>query len=608
MPRLSEVAHRERAADMVIAPRDYQDECLTAIRDAFDGGVWSQAIVLPTGSGKTVIFALLIARLSDFLDRFPWFRQRVLVIAHRDALIEQAARKIRAANPSLSVEVEKGDQVATPMADIVVASMQTLAPRGCARLQQMNPDRFRIVIVDEAHHVPSTSYQDVLRVLGLVPPASLLPGKGDDLHAGRERVAAWRRTVTTDRLLLGFTATAARADAVGLEWTFQQVVYEKSLRWMIERGYLVPPVGYLVPTDVNLDTVKTLGGDFNVHSLSAICNTPARNRELLAAWAHRAKDRKTIGFTIDIRHARDLADLWRAHGIAAEMVSGELTVDDQRAAQSRFASGATRVLMNAQLLTEGYDEPSIDCVLLAKPTKSHGLFVQMLGRGLRLYDGKRDCLVLDAADNSTRHSLVNLGDIFGLPPHFDAHGTSIVTAAIEFERLSEDYPGLDLSDASTIEEMQKRVRHIDLWNVRRSAVAAEYASMNWIKDPRGVFHLSVPRLNAVTNQLETKAGDTLSIAEDTLGGYRIHLRSAGTVEPLGMVDDLAGAFARAERWVSLYRPHVVAMKAKDAPWRERLPTTKQLEALARMRCPVVPRTRGEASDLFDTFLARKSHA
>lgn len=608
--------------------RDYQHETGTAARAAFDAGIWSQMVVLPTGAGKTVIFSRLSSYFRDWLDSFSWINSRMLVIAHRDELIDQAATKIREANPDLNVEIEQSDRVASPMADIVVASIQTLAARGCKRLLTMNPNRFRVIVVDEAHHAAAESYQSVFRLLSLIPPVEMLPSRNasaDSVAKSRADVRAWRLANPPGRLVIGFTATPSRADAIGLEWTFQQVVYEKSLLWMIERGYLVPPRGFLIDTDVNLDIVKTIGGDWQTAGLASVVNTPEINRKIVHAWAHlahvdttpkgrgfRAIDlgagnfRRSLFFGVDVQHTRDLAAALRSIGVRADSVAG--SDDDRDLKIARIRSGELDALVNCQLLTEGVDIPEVSCVGIARPTQSQALYMQIVGRGLRLFDGKSDALILDCVGISRKHSLVTLGDLFGLPPRFDLDGENAVQAAIEVERIRDDYPSLDL-DGGSLGEIRKRINKIDLWNHRESKIVGEYASLKWIEDNASRYHLPVPQL-LDGGKLDHGSKERIYIERDALDAWRVSVRGAADHSdfPIAMADDIASAFLKGEKWISMNRHHLVAMKAKDAPWRDRPPTTKQLDALKRMKCPIVPMTRGQASDLFDSFMAKKKPA
>lgn len=355
--------------------RDYQIEALEAVHAAMRAGVWSQVLVLPTGSGKTYVLAHLPIVFRDWFEAHG--RGRMLILAHREELLQQAATHLAEINPSLRVGVEQGASRSGPFDDMVIASVQTLTAAGGRRLHALNAADFKIIVVDEAHHTPAITYQKVLRHFDVLPPESLQPKKGataEAYAAARLALQQWWQAAPSQKLLLGVTATPNRSDGVGLEWSYQTLVYERSLRWMIERNYLVPPRGYLVETRTDLDDVHTVAGDFNIGELADAVNTPARNDLAVQAWRARARDRAgrvrpTLAFTADVQHAHDVAAAFLAHGVNAAAASG-----DDRAAVQAFRRGALDVIASAQLLTEGFDHPPAACALMMRPTKSQTLY------------------------------------------------------------------------------------------------------------------------------------------------------------------------------------------------------------------------------------------
>jgi ATP-dependent helicase IRC3 len=589
--------------------RDYQFEAGTETAKAYAAGIWSQLLVLPTGAGKTVVFSRLPSFLSSSIGQLNFVRNRMLIVAHREELLTQARAKLAAAHPGLAVEIEQGEYEATPMAEIVIASIATLAARGFRRLDRLGADTFKIIVIDEAHHATADTYQGLLARLGLIPPAALLPtGKDPDaLHAARARVQEWRRAYHPDKLLLGVTATPSRADAAGLEWTFEQVTYEKSLRYMIERGYLVPPVGYAVDTGIDLDTVKVIGGDFQQKGLAAIVNTPERNAAIVRAWHEHAAGASTLVFGVDVQHAKDLAAMYAGHGITALALDGTSTPEDRAAGLERFRAGELRVLTNCGLFTEGTDLPMIGCVVMARPTKSATLFSQMIGRGLRLFAGKTRCVVIDGVDNSTRHSLVTLGDLFGLPSRFNLKGADAARTAAWLEQVRVEQPALDLDGVRSIADVKARIRAIDLFTPKQSPLVRDYAAMTWIADGTTAFHLPItgPR---IADEAPPRLG-RLTVSQGTLGDWRVYVEAPnGLVSSLAICDDIADAFARGEKWIALHHPHTATLHDKHAEWRQRPPTAKQITKLQEWGVETLPKTRGEASDLMTAFIQGKGQS
>lgn len=604
----------EDSEPVAVAPtlelRDYQRAAHAAISESFLQGVWSQIVVLPTGSGKTVVFARLRqSALSQWLSSFPARQRKILVIAHRQELIEQAAKSFLLADPSLNVGIEKAERRALPMDDVVIGSIQTLQG---ARLKAINPSDYRVVIIDEAHHAAADSYQNLLRHFELVPPEALRPkAKADDFAEARAACQEWWAANNPNRLLLGVTATPARGDAIGLEWTFQRVVFEQTLRRMIENGYLAALRGIIVNTALSLDGIKMVAGDFNQAQLAEAVNTPARNLALVSAWAAECRERKTLAFTVDIQHARDLAAAHASLGlIGGDWISGD--DPDREIKLKRYARGELRFLANAQLLTEGFDDPETSCVLIAKPTKSQATYIQMVGRGTRRADGKADCVVIDGVDVSKRHSLTTLGDLFGLPARFDLRGKEALQTLQEIERLQEAAPGLEIPAGATIDSVRRLIETVDLWQVRESERVTRWATLRWVEDSATRLHLPLPAFNDESGAMESSARqampERIELQEDVLGGWSITRIIGGAKDPIGMVERLDDAIRKAESWVRANRPRVAEMQNRGAAWTGRKASDKQRAFLKKIKAPIWNKpdlTRGEAAVILDQWFARK---
>jgi ATP-dependent helicase IRC3 len=604
--------------------RDYQEEALSAVGDAFARDCWSQVIVLPTGGGKTVVFAHLTQQpmIRMWLDTFHERQQKVLVLAHREELLDQAADKIQHYNPDLRIGIEQGNRHFTPMDDVVIASIPTLVAQDCRRLREFNPKDFRIVVVDEAHHAPAETYQMVLSYFDLLPvdfePGTDKIDNAEAVTAAREQMSNWWKDHYPNRLLLGVTATPNRGDAIGLEWTFNELVYERTIRWMVQHGYLCPPVGYLVETNIDLDQVKTVAGDFNVGQLAKAVNTPERNEAAVAGWQEYCADRSTIAFCADVQHAKDLHAAFRARDISACWVSGdgagagdvELTRDE---AIDGYKNGTYTVITNCNILTEGFDHPGVSAILHCRPTKSQGLYMQMTGRGLRLADGKTDCVVLDVVDIARKHSLVSAGDLFGLPRLFNARGKTLTDLADRIDELKALYPDMPMLSGLDLDTLEASVKKIDLWAVADSEVVTKFARLKWFEASAERYHISIPQRQPEDGALvsgEKQVAERIEITQGMLGGWTIQLVAGKQATQIGAADDIGTAFARAERWIQNLRPHAFSMKAKDAKWRQERASKKQIELLTRMKAPFDPATltRGQASDMLDKFFERKSRA
>lgn len=424
--------------------RPYQREAIQAVLDARRRGVQRQLVRLPTGTGKTVIFSRLAA-----LARKP-----VLVFAHRAELLEQARDKLLAAGVP-SVSIERGSQRADPKAKAIVASIRSLSTRRLTRL--LAEREVGLCIYDECHHAPAEDNKRVLSELGAFDEG-------------------WGGT------LLGLTATATRGDGVGLNEVFQEIVYHRSLPDMIRAGYLAPLRGLRVPTHEDLRPICSApsGIDFRADELAEAVDVVERNDLVARSIQELARDRRTIAFCVNVAHAQNLAGTLRDLGVRAATVHGELPSDQRRARLRDFRSGRLQVLTNVAVLTEGFDDPEVSCVAMARPTRSPGLYAQCVGRGTRLAEGKRDCLVLDFVDLSDV-ALETLPSLFGLPRALDLEGGDVSEAAARFRQLELDFGAFDLPpERITLEEIQERAAAFDPISLRVDAEVRAISPNAWV--------------------------------------------------------------------------------------------------------------------------------
>jgi superfamily II DNA or RNA helicase len=315
--------------------------------------------VMPTGAGKTILFSRLA---EDFQP------QRTLILAHREELISQAVDKLRIST-GIEAEVEMGDDRASLDAPVVVASVQTLMRE--PRRNRWPRDHFGLVVVDEAHHVLADSYLNTLR----------------HFHDHAK--------------VLGVSATPDRGDKKNLGRYFENIACEVSLLDLIQQGWLSPIKVKTVPLKVDLRGVRTTAGDYSADDLGHALE-PYLEQIADVLVEHRC--RKTLVFLPLIAVSKQFAAICLERGLLAEHVDGQTT--ERRAVLERFRRDETRILTNAMLLTEGYDEPSIDCVVCLRPTKVRSLYSQIIGRGTRICPGKDHLLVLDFLWQTAEHSLI----------------------------------------------------------------------------------------------------------------------------------------------------------------------------------------------------------
>lgn len=346
---------------MTMELRPYQREAVDAILGAWAGGVGRTLLVLPTGLGKTVCFAKVAEHRVREGDR-------VLVLAHRGELLEQAADKIFAAT-GLRCSTEKAEQSSAGAWErITVGSVQTMMQD--RRLERFTPDHFGTIIVDEAHHAVSESYQKVL---------SHFP----------------------DAKVLGVTATPDRGDLRNLGTYFETIAYSYSLPQAIREGYLCRMQAQTIPLKIDMSSVGIAQRDFKTADIGSALEPYLA--QIAAEMARYCKGRKTVVFLPLIHTSQHFCKLLREQGFRAAEVNGGSA--DRAETLTAFAVGEYDVLCNSMLLTEGWDCPSVDCIVVLRPTKVRSLYTQMIGRGTRLCDGKDHLLILDFLWHTERHEM-----------------------------------------------------------------------------------------------------------------------------------------------------------------------------------------------------------
>lgn len=343
-----------------MTPRDYQIELIESARASARAGVRRILLTLPTGGGKTVIAAEII---NGAVAR----GSRVLFLAHRQELIQQASEKLDALGIDHGI-IQANHWRRRPALPVQVASVPTLVNRTLATSPH-------IIFIDEAHRARAASYQAIV---------DRYP------HA----------------FVIGLTATPIRSDGKGLGNLFQRMVQGPSVADLTARGYLVP-ARVFAPSTPDLRGVRITGGDYNAGGIQRAMDRPTITGDIVAHWQRLAKNRITVLFAAGIDHSMHLRDAFRAAGVAAEHLDGKTDKDTRRKLLADLAVGRIRVMCSVGVLTEGWDSPPVSCAIIARPTASAGLYLQMAGRILRPYPGKTDALLLDHAGCTIQHGLVD---------------------------------------------------------------------------------------------------------------------------------------------------------------------------------------------------------
>ena len=347
--------------------RPYQQQARERIHAEWENGHTRTLLVLPTGTGKTIVFASVAADQVRAGDR-------VLILAHRGELLEQAADKLQRSTGLVSA-VEKADATClNTWFRVVVGSVQTL--QRTARLERFPHDYFGTIIIDEAHHAITDGYRRILDYFG-------------------------------DAKVLGVTATPDRGDMRNLGEVFDSLAFEYKLTDAIKEGYLCKIMAQTIPLKLDISSVTMSGGDYAVGDLGTALDPYLE--QIAAEMAQRCKGRKTVVFLPLIKTSQKFRDLLNSHGFRAAEVNGQST--DRKEVLADFDAGKYNVLCNSMLLTEGWDCPSVDCVVVLRPTKVRSLYSQMVGRGTRLSPGKSDLLLLDFLWMTDKHELCRPADL-----------------------------------------------------------------------------------------------------------------------------------------------------------------------------------------------------
>lgn len=549
--------------------RPYQEATLSAITESYDKGVRQQLVASATGTGKSVVLAHLPELMKT---RLPG---QMLVLVHREELVDQNITKLRLYNPTLTVDKEMAGHYANVHADVIVASVATLGRKGSTRADRFNWDNITVVVTDECHHATAQSYVNVYEL------ADVLRTDSPKLH-------------------VGFTATPSRSDGEALYKIFQKIVFQYGMRQAIEEGYLVEIKGIRVSTGTSLDSVKTTKGDFDQKELAETVNNPERNQKIVKTWLDQAAGRSTVVFAVDIAHAVALAEMFVHHGVKAEAIWGD---DPERADKlMRHQTGKTTVLVNCSVLVEGYDDPRVSCILLARPTKSGVFFTQAVGRGTRLLEGKLDCLVIDVVDASSRHSLITLPTLLGMSAKLDLKGKGLVFAAKQVEAAQKLHPFVDFSQLEDIDGINTLVESVSLFDIKFPDEVEASSQLSWYPNATGGYVLILPDK------------ETITIQQNLLDKWELFGKIKNK-RYRGERDSVEEAFKAADNLVQNVASDALKVLRREETWHNDPASAKQIKLLSKFYkdkktgkpLPLPPDlSRGKASRLISSYLAGKA--
>lgn len=506
----------------MIVLRKYQDEAVTAVVETWQQGTKTALIVMPTGCGKTVVFSAVV---NESIQK----KQRVLILAHRGELLNQATEKLSNMY-GIDSAIEKGSKNSLESnASVVVASVQTLCKQG--RLDKFDSDYFDVIIVDETHHCMSNSYQRILS------------------HFENANV-------------LGVTATPERGDGQSIMNYFEKVAYEYSMEEAIRDGYLAPVLAKVIPIELNLYHVKTTAGDYNPGDVSDLLSRyfEAIAKELVR-WA---KDRKTVVFLPQVSTAQTFCEILKNHGLNAVEINGKTNNRDE--ILSDFQDGKYDIICNTMLLTEGWDCPSVDCVVVLRPTKMKGLYQQMVGRGMRLFPNKKNLLLLDFLWKSKKNAACSPASLVSVPQKYFWEVK---------KRIQNASDGLDVMSAySSVKESREKNLVNALENANRDhkygpVEASECADLLGLTEYHKTSSSAVPPTRKLLKELRVMDVQTDSIETDSQGIVLLQAltsrgwRNLATPKQLRLLNGYG--FKNLLTWLNLEASEVIS-KIKNNGW------------------------------------------
>lgn len=571
--------------------RPYQAECADAICVGLIQGCNRQLVVLPTAAGKTIVFSQLPRVLRI---RRP---DKMLVLVQSNELCYQSVEKLKACNPDLTVGLEKAEYKANSSDDIVVASVQTLGGtkqdengswEWSKRLRTLDPNAFKYIVVDEAHHVTANNYHGILRYFGVF--------KSDPMYN------------SSNKFLLGVTATPRRSDNKGLEAFFDQIIFSRDIRTMIRDGWLASLEAHRVDTMIDISNVAVRAGDYVQSQLEKEINVPARNNLIVDKYLEYGENAPFLAFTCDIQHTVDLTECFRARGIECYGIASRSTVDspwliskenDRKLAIEKFNNGEFRGLISCQALLEGFDAPRAMVGLGGAPTNSTLRFTQEVGRILRPFPApeaaptwgdkwrKRCAIWIDFADNTGKHSLITAPTLLGLKGNFNAKGKDLLKVVEEIERIKAAKPALNMALYDNLDAIKGVAERIDLFAV--PTVPPEVSGLSQFAWTSGV--------TADTYQLTLPDKGMLTIKVTALGEYEIAKHLTGIKTPLGAARDLREALKMADKAVPA---EAMIILKSDAAWRKLKGSAAQISLYGRLY-PEVRRTFPNVVD-FEEFV------
>lgn len=451
-------------------------------------------------------------------------------------------------------------------------------------------------LVHNCHHACAETYKNVFRYFGVLknegpPPRGIV--------------------------LIGVTATPNRSDHLGLDQIFDKITFSYTLMQGIQNKYLANISAYTVQTNTDISQVASRGGDFVEGELSEAINNEDRNKLIVDSYRDIANNSKALVFAASVEHTKELTGYFQAAGYKADFVLGDTPAERRTEILEDFKNGQLQVVVNCMVLTEGYDNPAIETIIMARPTKSSVAYAQMIGRGTRLHPGKKALKLIDFVDNTGKHSIAGLPTLFGIPKGLKGlkgkNITDILSKLQQIEEVNPDYPVETIEDWSD-ENIQKIVKKVDIFaQAELPPEIKTNSKYSWEITQEG-YRIQFPE--------EAGIKQTLRIEKDMLNKYEIETKYYEETVPcydndyskwrafkrdsIGAFNSIQEALQFGDNWIDSNKSQFSTMLAQDSKWRAESPSEAQLKLLKKLKV-AVPKglSKGQASVLIGKALGNR---
>ena len=559
--------------------RPYQTQAVKAVIDSYNKGIKKVGIVMAVGSGKTITFCSVIKKMIDETGK------QALILAHREELLNQAAHDLKLVAPELSSSIEQGENIAKMDANVIIASVPTLGRSSSDRIKKFDPDKFCCIVVDEMHHFTNSTYTNIFKHFHTLKNI-------DD---------------NNKILLLGVTATGFRSDNQKLEDIIEDIVFEYNIITGIKQKYLSNLKAFTIKTNIDISKVKKSGEDFNITDLGRAVNRDSRNKIVLSTFQQN-KSKQTLIFAVNVQHAIDLTNIFKLAGVKAEYVVGTTKKEKRKKIVNDFSNKKINVLINVGVFTEGTNIPSIEAIIMARPTQSLGLYYQMIGRSTRLFEGKTHADIYDIVDNTGRQGIKTISSLIGVNGNLDFKGKDLIEIKNFVDKLRNLSPNVQW-DKVDVNNMRKEIKRLDL--IAGLCVPPELNILTdfaWSKLANGLYKIGLGK-NKNSNLIMS-----MYLRENAIGKYEIYMNTFNQYErktiriKLSTKNNIREAINFADKKIRKSFSNRFGLIKRNAHWRSTTPTPKQIQVLRKLKISnniLKQLDKGQASFLLDKLFEEK---